>query len=349
MPDQNRASSIAASPFKWPLICVSVMLVFGLGMLAIRAYARTFSHVEKQSAALMDTVITIYARGPAAVTGPAVKDALKKFQDVYQKFNPNNPESPVYNFNHNNVPITDPDILYVVDRAMAVSDITQGAFDITTFPLTELWHFNTPSPREPSAADIRAKMNHIGYQTLALTPGELRKDHPAVRIDLGGIAKGFAVAEAVKILQARKITSALIDAGGDIYALGLNGKSPWQVGIENPDGGPDLGYVSVSDLAVMGSGNYRRFFKSGGKRYHHIFNPHNGYPSQGLKSVTVIYPDPTLADAFATALFVLGADQGIALANSVPGLEALLVTDTGSIELTEGLENNRIFSAQANH
>ena len=178
----------------------------------------------------MDTVITIYAAGPAVVTGPAVKDALNKFQDITLKFNPNDPQSPVYNFNHNNVPIRDPDILYVIERALAVSDMTGGAFDITTFPLTELWKFNTRSPQQPSETDIQEQLAHVDYQALQVTSGVLRKNHPDVRIDLGGIAKGFAVGEAVKVLQRHNVTSALIDAGGDIYALGLNRGKPWRVG-----------------------------------------------------------------------------------------------------------------------
>ena len=98
----------------------------------------------------------------------------------------------------------------------------------------------------------------------------------------------------------------------------------------------------------MGSGNYRRFFTAGEKKYHHIFNPRNGYPSEGLKSVTVIYHDPTLADAFATALFVLGQKQGLALADTVPGLDALMVTDNGSLQYTARLKDNQILSVETN-
>ena len=174
---------------------------------------------------------------------------------------------------------------------------------------------------------------------LLLKDAKLEKSKENVMIDLGGIAKGYAIREAARVLKKEGVMSALIDAGGDVYALGKKGRELWKVGLRNPRGNDILGYVEVEDLAVMGSGDYERFFIKNNMRYHHIFNPKTGYPVQGVSSTTLIHPDPMVADAWNTAIFVLGPDKGLKLAEKIADMEAVMVTASGKITYTSGLKN----------
>jgi thiamine biosynthesis lipoprotein len=225
--------------------------------------------------------------------------------------------------------------------------MTEGAFDITIEPLIALWGFYGDAPALPDDTAIQACLRKIGYKHLRIVDGRLVKDDAAVRIDLGGIAKGYAVAQAIDVLKAKGISSALIDAGGDVYALGQRGAELWKVGIRSPRGDEILGFMEVHDMAVMGSGDYERFFMHNGRRYHHIFDPRTGYPARGLRGTTLLHTDPMLADAWNTALFVLGPEKGRALVEKLPAMEAVMISDTGKVMLTSGLADALVINRQA--
>jgi thiamine biosynthesis lipoprotein len=316
-------------------LTIPVLIVAGI--VATRQYNLYRFHLEKQTRFMMDTYVTVFAIGPQSKTLPAINAALDRMQAVDAKFNSRNPASPVYAFNRQNIPITDREILGLVALALQVARDTDGAFDITVAPLIELWGFYGESPRLPDPDAIRRCLDQVGYGRLVLAEDELRKERADVQIDLGGIAKGYAVGQAAKELKDRGVTSALIDAGGDIYAIGRKVDQLWKVGIRKPRGDAILGYLEVEDLAVMGSGDYERFFMSGGKRYHHIFDPKTGYPADGLSGTTLVHPDPAVADAWNTAIFVLGPEKGLALVERIPGMEAVMVTSSGKIIYSSGL------------
>lgn len=170
-------------------------------------------------------------------------------------------------------------------------------------------------------------------------------------IDLGGIAKGYAGDEAIKIYKKHGIESAYINLGGNVVVLGKkpNGK-PWKIGIQNPRDikGKYIGIVEVSDKAVITSGDYERYFEENGKRYHHIFDPNTGYPANsGLISATIITGLSIEGDALSTAVFVLGLEKGIELVESLEGVEGIFITEDKNIYVTSGLENNFIFSNES--
>jgi len=323
---------------KWIWVLGAVAAVF-LGTLGFRLYNLHRFHFEKQTRFMMDTYVTVYTVGPKSITAPAIAAALDRMEAVNIKFNSRNPESPIYAFNENGVPISDPEIIDLARVALQVANDSDGAFDITVAPLIELWGFYGDAPRLPGDDEIKRCLENIGFHYLVLTDKTLEKKKPDVKIDLGGIAKGYAVAQAAAVLKQSGVISALIDAGGDIYALGEKGRAPWKVGIKNPRGEGLLGFIEVEDLSVMGSGDYERFFMREGKRYHHIFNPKTGYPVEGLSGSTLVYPDPVMADAWNTALFILGADQGMRRVEAHPGMEAIVVTDSGKILYSTGLKN----------
>ena len=323
---------------KWTLACLVIVLLLG-AFWGIRIYNGYRFHVEEQTRFMMDTYVTIYAIGPQKVTAPAINSAMDRMQEVDSKFNSQNPESPIYTFNHQGVPISDPEIVAMVRLALQIATDTDGAFDITVAPLIELWGFYGDSPRLPAEEKIKDCLKRIGYRHLILKDGTLRKDRPEVQMDLGGIAKGYSVSQAVDTLKKKGVSAALINAGGDVYALGKKGGVPWKVGIRSPRADGILGYLEVEDLAVMGSGDYERFFIENGKRYHHIFDPRTGYPAEGLISTTLIHPDPMVADAWNTAIFVLGPEKGLEWVEKISAMEAVMVTADGEILYSTGMKN----------
>ena len=130
----------------------------------------------------------------------------------------------------------------------------------------------------------------------------------------------------------------MIDAGGDIYALGTNYGKPWVIGIRNPRGEGVAGTLELSDMAVITSGDYERFFETDGVKYHHILDPITGYPAEGIASVTVISPDPALADAWSTALFIMGKEKGLEILEDLQSLEVLMITDDGEQIYSSGMK-----------
>ena len=319
-------------------VSIIIVVIFA-GLWAIRSYNAHRFHVEKETRFMMDTYVTIYAVGPKAITSKAIGLALDRMQEIDTKFNHLNPKSPIYAFNNSGVPITDPEILNLVQVALEFSKKSDGAFDITVAPLVELWGFYGKTYYVPGEQEIKDCLAKVGYQHLILNNGKLEKDVSGTKIDLGGIAKGYALTEAVKILKAQGVTSALIDAGGDVYALGKKGKKMWKVGIKDPRQEGILGYVEVEDLSVLGSGDYERFFIQDGRRYHHIFNPETGYPTEGVASVTLIYPDPIVAQPWTKIPFVWGAKKGLEMLEKIPGMEAIIVTTSGEIIYSSGLKH----------
>lgn len=310
---------------------LALVLIITSLLYSVRLYNSRSLHVENETRLMMDTYVTISAVGTKEDISRAVDLALDRMQEINVKFNHLNPKSPIYAFNNRGEPITDPELIGLIAVALKVSEESGGAFDITVGPLAELWKFYEKSPRLPQDREIKDRLKDVGYRHLSLENGVLKKDASGVKIDLGGIAKGYALSQAAITLKANKIDSALIDAGGDIFALGKKGEGAWRVGIRNPRGDDLLGYVEVSDLAVISSGDYERFFVEGGRRYHHIFDPRTGYPTEGVRGVTLIHPDPVLAQAWAKVPFIVGPKQGMEILEKIPDMQAMIITSSGEV------------------
>lgn len=320
-------------------IVFTAIILFAAGFLGLGLYNAQKFYVEKQTRFMMDTYVTITAIGPRQITAKAIDSAFNRMQEIDVKFNPLNPKSPIYAFNHKNEPITDPEIIELIKVGLEVSKESGGAFDITVAPLLELWGFNSKSYYFPQEEEIKNCLKSVGYRHLLIKDGKLTKDNPATAIDLGGIAKGYALAQAASVLKAQGITSALVDAGGDIYTLGNKSGKLWKVGIKSPRTEGIIGYVEVEDLAVLGSGDYERFFIKDSKRYHHIFDPKTGYPTQGVISVTLMYPNPIIAQIWTKIPFVLGAKKGLEMLAQIPNLEAIIITSSGEKLYSAGLKH----------
>lgn len=223
-----------------------------------------------------------------------------------------------------------PDLFRVMERAKEYYMLSGGAYDVTAAPLIELWGFGPDKGKAPDPESISKALNLVGFDKIGLNPadGTLTFNDPGIRIDLGGIAKGYAVDQAVKILRAEKIDKGIINLGGDLYCLGSNEKNEdWVIGIRDPDDKKSvLARLSVRDKAIATSGDYENFHIYNDKKYCHIIDPRSGLPIENkLSSVTVIANDCTAADALATAIFVLGEHEGLKLVEKIDEVECLLV------------------------
>ena len=220
----------------------------------------------------------------------------------------------------------------VLALGLDVARRSGGAFDLTLGGLKSLWPFDDEVPRVPDQRAIAATLVGIGPTALVLDGRQVHKRTPHLQVDLGGIAKGYAVDRAIAILKQHGIPSAAINAGGDMYLLGQRHSRAWRIGIQHPRQTETvLETVQVHDQAVVTSGDYERFFEQDGIRYHHIFDPLSGFPARACQSVTIIADSVALGDALATAVFVLGPDAGLKLLTQYPRTAALIVGADGTL------------------
>ena len=288
---------------------------------------RDAARVHRTSRFLMDSYCTIQATGRGAEL--AAERAMDRMAEVAWRLNALDPRSDVHAFNTSGAPIADPDVVACIKAAVQLSAKSEGAFDVTVFPLVELWGFHEGPPRLPAEGEIQMALRRVGWRDLVVEHGRIARRRSDVAVDLGAIGGGYAVRAALEVLRREGVEAALVDVSGDIYALGRPPGRMWHVGIKDPRGDGILGVGHVADLAVVTSGDYERFFEKDGVRYHHILDPKTGWPARGLASVTIVDADPVTADALATAVCVLGPEKGLALVESLPGTEALLVDESG--------------------
>ena len=236
----------------------------------------------------------------------------------------------------------DKELYQLIKRSIKISKLTEGAFDITTHCLSKLWRFEGQNTKLPESNDIEAKLSLVDYRNIQLndTIQSVFLTKEGMSVGFGAIGKGYAVNKAVAVLQKMGIKAGVVNAGGDLRAWGNKPDgSSWKVGIKDPNDAANIySWLDVQDMAVVTSGDYERYFMYEGIRYAHILNPKSGWPSTGIKSVTVICKDAELADALATSVFVLGKEKGIELINQLNQIEAIIVTDENefitSLDLT---------------
>lgn len=231
------------------------------------------------------------------------------------------------------------DMLKMLMISQKISELTSGAFDITVAPLVDVWGFDVGG-RLPSTEEIEHERERVDYRRVIIDEDlkTITLMDPPVRIDLGGIAQGYAAGEAEKIIRARGITSGVINISGDISVIGDKTGQPWRIGVQDPRNTAALcAVIKAKDVAIVTSGDYERCFFVDGVRYHHILDPKTGYPARGCVSVTVVTRDVALADGLSTAIFVLGPEAGADLARSLEGVDVMIVSDDGKRIVTPGL------------
>lgn len=276
----------------------------------------------------------------------AIADALAEVKRLEQLMTPYGDSSDIARLNaaagRRSVRV-DPATLDCVSRALEMSRLSQGTFDVTFHALRGLWHFDDVTrPSLPDPAEIRRRLPLIDYRRLRLdrAGGTLFLEKPGMAVHLGGIAKGYAVDRAVAVLRARGFADAIVQAGGDLMLAGSKGGQPWRAGIRDPRGPRDanLAVVPVIDHAFSTAGDYERAFLLEGVRYHHILDPKTGYPARGVRSVTLWAPDATTADGLDDAVFILGVKRGLALVERLPDVAAVIIDDGGRVHVSARLQ-----------
>jgi thiamine biosynthesis lipoprotein len=229
-----------------------------------------------------------------------------------------------------------PEVYALIERSIAISKITQGAFDITYGGIDKsLWNFDRTMTMLPSKEEALKSVHLINYQNIILNPEECSVflKEKGMRIGFGGIGKGYGAEMAKKLLVQQNVSSGIINASGDLTAWGMQPSgNPWRIGISDPDQPQQVfSYLNISGKAVATSGNYEKFVVIGGKKYSHTINPKTGLPIAGIKSVTVISDSAEFADAMATPIAVMGIKAGLNLVNQIPGLHCIIIDDRNNL------------------
>lgn len=235
---------------------------------------------------------------------------------------------------------------YVIKKAVDYAKLSDGKFDITLGPVVKLWGIGTNEAKVPDDASLQEAMSHVNWQNVELNESEMTVylNTAGMQIDLGGIAKGYAADEMVRILSENNVKKAMINLGGNVYAYGTKSKdAKWNIGIQNPDDERNtyFGIASIANQTVVTSGPYERFFEENGVVYHHIFDNKTGYPVvNNLLSVTIIGNTSIDADALSTILFSMGIEDGMKLISSLEGFECIFVTKNKEVYISDGLKNS---------
>ncbi|MGA2765610.1 MAG: FAD:protein FMN transferase [Spirochaetia bacterium] len=314
------------------------LLTAGLFAIGSAAGDTPLSHTEQ--ILWTTSTITLYDNANKKVL-EATFDRLREINDRMSVNTPGSELDPVAAAaGRAPVPVTD-DVLLVTRKALQLAELSHGLFDPTVGPLIKVWQINKAHPDVPKAADIAHARALVNWRDVVVDANAktifLRRS--GMELDLGALVKGYAADEAARILSASGVRSAIIDLGGDIFALGRapNGQ-PWRIGVQNPDAqrGAYLGIAKVIGKTVVTSGVYEHYFIKDGKRYHHIMDTRTGYPvDNGLESVTVITKSSMDADGLGLALFCMGKTGGIELGKRL-GLGVIMVDSSHKVYVMPG-------------
>lgn len=309
--------------------------------------ARAPDHMVIRSAKVMGTRVTVSiwtdneeaaARGAAAV--------FAEFKRVDQLMTSWLDDSDVSKINaaagKDAVRVGD-EVLAVIERAQKMSRLSGGAFDITVGAYRGLWKFDQDRDGTiPDPDDVRTRLPLVGYKKLQMNKkaATVKLKKAGMRITLGGIAKGYAVDRSVALLHERGFVDFILQAGGDLYVSGQRGDRKWRVGIRDPRGSADSTFAiaAVQDRTFSTSGDYERSVIKDGVRYHHILDPRTGRPATRSRSVTVMAKDAFTADAWSTALFVMGVQRGMKLVEKNKDIEAVFVDSKNKVHTSSGLK-----------
>ena len=299
----------------------------------------------KREEAIMGTAITVELWADDDLSGHAAIDAvMAEMHRIDRAMSPHKADSELSQINRQAAtkPVRlSPEMFGLLERALAFSSLSGGAFDISYASVGHLYDYRAGIA--PGTAALTQARLAIGWRGLKLdrAAGTLSFAHPGMRIDLGGFAKGHAVDNAVAILAGLGITHAFVSAGGDSRVIGDRRGRPWTIGVRHPrDAEALVALLPLEDTAVSTSGDYERYFEAGGVRHHHIIDPTTGRSPVAIHSVTILAADGLTAEAMSKSLFVLGVERGMALIESQPGIDAIVVDARGHLHYSTGLQDS---------
>jgi thiamine biosynthesis lipoprotein len=269
-------------------------------------------------------------------------DEVKRIENLISDWIPTTQLSNI-NTNAGIQPIkVDLEVYNLVERALKISKITNGAFDISYASMDKIWKFDGSMKKMPSEDEIKKSVEKVGYQNVVLNPKDttIFLKNKGMKIGLGGIGQGYIADKIKELLKSKGCESGLVNVSGDISTWGkqIDGK-PWTIGIINPmNKNKVFATFPLEDTAVETSGSYEKYVVFDGKRYSHIIDPRTGYPESGIVSISVFAKQTEMADAFATGIFVMGVEVGLDFVNQIKGLECIIVDDKGVIHASKNID-----------
>jgi len=289
----------------------------------------SFQPISK-SQFIMDTIVTIsiFDKNIDSLTATQALDkafkTIKTIEKISSAHLADSELSKLQNGRNNKL---SPGLQYLLNKSLAISRHTGGCFNPAIGNLKKLWDFNTTTAKPPASEKIKKEVAALKFGNLAFNPDSSLSLKKNTSLDLGGIAKGWAIDRTVQTLKNMGIKSGIVDAGGDLRIFGKHPDKPnWRIGIRHPrQQGKLFGIVNLSQGSIATSGDYERFFMYEGQRYHHLLDPVTGYPARECISVTIRSPAAISADAYATAIFIMGPAKGMNFIESTAGLEGLII------------------------
>ncbi len=313
-------------------------------LVLLASTASTLAHADwmQRTEAIMGTrcYVELWADDPLKGNNAidAVMAELRRIDDLMSHYKPESELSAI-NQHANERPVqVDKELFDLIKLSTHYSQITDGAFDITYASVGYLYDYRRRI--HPSEEQIKQALPAVNWRNMLLDEQHhtVRFEHPGMRIDLGGIGKGYAVDRGIEILKARGIDRALVTAGGDSRIIGDRNGRPWLVAIRHPDN-PNkvVTRIPLSDSAMSTSGDYERYFDEDGVRYHHIIDPRTGHSASKVRSATILAPTATQTDGMSKTAFVLGAEKALEIINRMPEYDAVFVLPDGKVLYSNGL------------
>ncbi len=326
-----------------PALTSGLIQLIAMVMMLLTSSGVAQAQWHKANQDIMGTRITVELfHENDAVAERAIKSVMAEMHRIDRAMSPYKVNSELSRVNReaSQQPLTISDELFdLLQRSIEFSQLTNGAFDITFASVGFLYDYRAHI--KPDAATLKEATRHINYRQIQLNANThtVFFSQPGVKIDLGGIAKGYAVDQGIRLIQAMGISHGLITAGGDTRVIGDRWGRPWQIGIRDPRQ-PEgiIARIPLENVAVSTSGDYERFFEVDNIRYHHIINPTTGDSARELQSATLIGPDALTTDALSTSVFVLGVSRGLALVNRLDSIDAIVVDSQGQMHYSAELQ-----------
>lgn len=316
---------------------VFFVVLFLLGFFIARNSSAEVKTI-KRTQILLGTIVEVQVRdADEKKAEDAIKLAFKEIKRIDDLFTTYNEESPVWELNNNadSLISVDPEIYNLIVLCDSITKISKGCFDVSLDNLTKVWGFCNDNPHLPAKLEIDSAMLISGWKNVKILRDNKIIKTKKVGLNFGAIAKGYAVDKAMDVLIKSGIKEALVNAGGEISAIG----DAWIVGIQHPrEVNTIIKKLKLKNVTVATSGDYEQYFEKNEIRYHHILDPKTGYPSAGLQSVTITNKSNTIADALATAVFVMGKVEGMNLVENLNDTEAMMIDVEGKIFYSPGFE-----------
>jgi thiamine biosynthesis lipoprotein len=324
-----------------PILCLSALIT---GCSA----ASRLQTMNTTTLFAMDTVMELQIAGDEAL----LTDAEAMIRDLEKKLSVTDNNSEVYGINETRSAVVSEETFNLISDALSMCQRTDGALDVTLYPVLKAWGFTTSQYRVPSDEELNSLLQNVDYNTVSLDESSFTCSIPeGAMIDLGSVAKGYTSNKLTGYFKEKGVTSGLINLGGNVQCIGSkqNGQ-PWKVAIKSPfsDSASGIyGVLDASDVAVISSGGYERFFEEDGEIYWHILDPQTGKPAKkDLLSVTIVGKDGLVCDALSTSLFVKGLEGAITEYKKSNDFDAILITTEGDVYITEGISKGFSLSSE---